>query len=194
MIGDRDVGRAGEHGGDLGSRAHRHDRRVGAELHAVALEEPLGDAEIGVGLRRGGDPLALEAFRVGEGLDRLRDREVVGPLNDGPDDHPGAAVLARDHHHRGVSDGEICRAPQHGREGLRVAAGGAHLHGEAVLLEDAGVHPDVEVDVAQVVDGLAEADGLEARGARDRGRQRGADRQAGDAFQDRAPMEQGRPR
>ena len=48
---------------------------------------------------------------------------------------------------------------------------------EAVLLEDAGVHADIEVDVAEVVHRLAEADLLEVGGG---GRAGSADRQPDD--------------
>jgi len=50
-----------------------------------------------------------------------------------------------------ITDGEVRRSAQHSRKRLGVAAGGAHLHVEPVLFENAGVHADIEVDVAEVV-------------------------------------------
>jgi hypothetical protein len=89
----------------------------------------------------------------------------VGALDDGADDDAGAALLARDLGHRGVADREVGRAAEHGGKGLGVAAGGGDVHLQAVLLEDAGVHADVEVDVAEVVHRLAEVHLLQLLGA-----------------------------
>ena len=85
----------------------------------------------------------------------------MGALHDRADHHARAAVLARDHRHRGVADGEIGRAAEHRREGLRVAARGAHLHVEAIFLEDVGMHADIKIDVAEVVNRFAEPHGFE---------------------------------
>ena len=90
-------------------------------------------------------------------------------LHHGADDDAGSAGLARHLHHGGIADGEIGRAAEHGREGLGVAAGGGDFHLQAVLLEDAGMHADIEVDVAEVMHGLAEPDDLQAGGGGLRG-------------------------
>ena len=61
---------------------------------------------------------------------------------------------------------------EHRRKGLGVAAGGGEIQLQAVLLEDAGMLADIEVDVAEVVDGFDEVDLLDLG--------RGAHRAAGD--------------
>src|ERR1700736_5255972 len=76
------------------------------------------------------------------------------------------AILPRNLRHRRIPDREIRRTAKHGREGLGVAAGGADFHVEAVFLEDAGMHPDIEIDVAEIMDGFAEAHFLEGRSCR----------------------------
>jgi hypothetical protein len=58
----------------------------------------------------------------------------------------------------------MARTAEHRSKGLRVAAGGAHLHVEAVLLEDTGVHANVEIDVTEIVHCFAEANRLQAGG------------------------------
>ena len=86
-------------------------------------------------------------------------------LHDGADHDAWAAVLARNLRHRGVPDRKIRRSPEHRGESLGVAAGRGHLHVEAVFLEDAGMHTDIEIDVTEIVDGFAETHLLERRGA-----------------------------
>jgi hypothetical protein len=85
----------------------------------------------------------------------------VRALDHRTDHYAGPTCLARHLHHRGVADREVGRAAEHSREGLGIAAGGRDDHFQAVLLEDAGVHADIKIDVAQIVYGLAEADLLE---------------------------------
>ena len=125
------------------------------------LQHALGDAVVGVRLGRGDDGQALELLRVGDRLEVLRDAEIVRALHDGADHDAGAARLARHLRHGRVADREIGRAAEHGGEGLGVAAGRGDVHLEAVLLEDAGVHADIEIDVAEIVHGLAEVDLLQ---------------------------------
>src|ERR1700738_1001263 len=84
-------------------------------------------------------------------------------LDDGADHHTRATVLPRNLTHRRIGDREIRRTNKHTRKRLRVAAGGAHFHVEAVFLEDAGMHTDIEIDVTEIVDGFAEAHFLESR-------------------------------
>ena len=161
LIGDRHVGLAGEHRTDLGAGAHLQDRDVGADLEPGVLDHLLGDGVVGVGIGRGDDGQTLEVRRIGDLVEVLGDAEIVRTLDDGADDHAGAARLAAHHGHGGVADGEVGRAAEHGRKGLRVAAGGGDVHLQPVLLEDPGMHADIKVDVAEVVDGLAEVDLLE---------------------------------
>src|ERR1700686_4792089 len=100
-------------------------------------------------------------------------------LDDGADHNAWAAVLPRNLSHRRITDREIRRTAKHSREGLRVAACGAHFHVEAVFLEDAGMHADIKIDVTEIVDGFAEAYFLESRSgsvARTDGRHRQAAR------------------
>ncbi len=165
LIGDGDIGLTRQHGGDFGTRVDRHDRRIHADLEAGLLQQPLGDAVIGVRLGRSDDLQALEFLRVGDRLERFGHAEIMCALHDRADHDARAAVLARNLRHRGVADGKIRRAAEHRRESLSVAAGRADLHVEAVLLEDAGVHADIEIDVAEIVDGLAETHFLERRGS-----------------------------
>ncbi len=102
-------------------------------------------------------------------------------LHDGPDHDAGAAILARDLRHGRIPDREIGRATEHGRECLGIAARGADLHVEAVLLEDAGMHADVEIDVAEVMHGLAEAHRLQTgRKGQTRAEQRRCGETSGD--------------
>ena len=136
------------------------DGDVLADLEAGVLEHALGDAVVGVGLGRGDDRQALELRRIGDRLEVLRHAEIVRALNDGADHDARAAGLARHLHHGGVADGEVGRAAEHRREGLGVAAGGGDDHLQAVLLEDAGVHADIEVDVAEIVHRLDEVNFL----------------------------------
>src|SRR5580704_12913929 len=79
------------------------------------------------------------------------------------DHHAWTTVLPRNLSHRRIADREIRGTAENGRESLSVAAGGAHFHIEAVLLEDAGVHANVEIDVTEIMNGFAEAHFLERR-------------------------------
>src|SRR5688572_15250967 len=85
------------------------------------------------------------------------------PLDDGADHHAGTTILAGHLDHCRVADGEVGGPSEHSGEGLRVAAGGTHLQVEAVLLEDPGVHTDVQVNVTKVVHGFAEPNRLQLR-------------------------------
>ena len=105
----------------------------------------------------------LNSLGIGDRLQVLGDAEVVRPLHDGADDDARAARFARHLRHGRVADREVRRSAEHGGEGLGVAAGGGDVHLQAVLLEDAGMHADIEVDVAEVVNRLAEVDFLEVR-------------------------------
>src|ERR1700687_1103332 len=87
----------------------------------------------------------------------------MGALDDGADHDTWTTVLPRNLGHRRITDREIRRTAKHSGEGLRVSAGGTHFHVEAVFREDAGVHTDIEIDVAEVMDGFAEAHFLEGR-------------------------------
>ena len=106
----------------------------------------------------------LNLARIGDRLEILRHAEIVRALDHRADHDAGPAGLARHLHHGGVADREVGGAAEHGREGLGVAARGGDDHLQAVLLEDAGVHADIEVDVAEIVHSLAEADLLEVGG------------------------------
>ena len=106
----------------------------------------------------------LNLLRVGDRLEVLRHAEIVRALDHGADHDAGAAGLARHLHHGGVADREVGGAAEHGGEGLGVAARGGDVHLQAVLLEDAGMHADIEVDVAEIVHGLAEVDLLQVGG------------------------------
>src|ERR1700676_3042824 len=99
-------------------------------------------------------------------------------LNDRPDHNARAAILPRNLGHRRITDREIRRTAEYGREGLRVAAGGAHLHVEAVFLEDAGVHADIEINITEIMDGFAETHLLERRSGGAAGADDGCDRQS----------------
>src|SRR5258708_35669708 len=87
----------------------------------------------------------------------------MSPLDDRADHNTWATMLPGNLSHRGITDREVRRTTKNSREGLGVSAGGAHFHVEAVLLEDAGVHTDVEIDVPEIMDGFAEAHFLERR-------------------------------
>src|SRR5229473_8634625 len=87
----------------------------------------------------------------------------MSALDDRADHNTGTAILPRNLSHRRVTDREVSRTAENSCEGLRVSAGGAHFHVEAVFREDAGVHTDVEIDVSEIVDGFAEAHFLERR-------------------------------
>ena len=113
----------------------------------------------------------------------------MGALHDRADNHAGAAILARDHRHRGVADGEIRRAAEHRREGLGVAARGAHLHVEAIFLEDIGMHADIEIDIAEVVNRFAESHGFQVgrkRSPAHKRQRRSAERRAGSPLKESA--------
>src|SRR5580704_4780417 len=79
------------------------------------------------------------------------------------DHHAWTTVLPRNLSHRRIADREIRGTAENCRESLSVAAGGAHFHIEAVLLEDAGVHANVKIDVTEIMNGFAEAHFLERR-------------------------------
>src|SRR5580700_6651453 len=79
------------------------------------------------------------------------------------DHHAWTTVLPRNLSHRRIADREIRGTAENCRESLSVAASGAHFHIEAVLLEDAGVHANVEIDVTEIMNGFAEAHFLERR-------------------------------
>ena len=98
-------------------------------------------------------------------------------LHDRSDDDTRTAVLPRDLRHRRVTYGEVRRSAQHSRKRLGIAAGGAHLHVEAVLFENADVHADIEIDVAEVVHRFAETHRLQCCRAcgTQTGQRRGAD-------------------
>src|SRR5260370_24690462 len=81
----------------------------------------------------------------------------MSPLDDRADHNTWATILPRNLSHRRITDREVRRTTKNSREGLGVSAGGAHFHVEAVLLENAGVHTDVEIDVTEIIDGLAKA-------------------------------------
>src|ERR1700730_282559 len=105
----------------------------------------------------------------------------------------GTTVLPRNLSHRRITDREIRRTTEDSREGLRISAGGAHFHVEPVFLEDAGVHSDIEIDIAEIVDSLAEAHFLERRGSgtirADDGRNRQSTRNRGGCRQKIAAVE-----
>ena len=78
---------------------------------------------------------------------------------------PGPAGLARHLNHRRVADGEGRALAEHRGEGLGVAAGCREIELQSILLEDAGMLADIEVDVAEVMDRLDEVDLLDLGGA-----------------------------
>lgn len=97
------------------------------------------------------------------------------PLDHGADHDARAAGLARHLDHRRVADGERGALAEHRRKGLGVAAGGGEIELQAVLLEDAGMLADIEVNVAEVMDGLDEVDLLDlGRGGTGRGDEEGS--------------------
>ena len=85
----------------------------------------------------------------------------MGALHHRANHHARAAVLARDHRHGGVADGEISGAAEHRRKGLGVAARRADLHVQAIFLEDVGMHADIKIDIAEIVHRFAEPHGFE---------------------------------
>src|SRR6202022_2547594 len=87
----------------------------------------------------------------------------MSALDDRADHDTWTTVLPPNLGHRRIPDREVRRTTKNSCKGLRVSAGGAHFHVEAVLLEDARVHADVEIDVAEIMDGFAEAHFLEGR-------------------------------
>src|SRR6202022_1984763 len=88
----------------------------------------------------------------------------MSALDDRADHDTWTTVLPRNLSHRRITDREVRRTTKNSCKGLRVSAGGAHFHVEAVLLEDAGVQADVKIDVAGIMDGFAEAPFLGGRG------------------------------
>ena len=90
------------------------------------------------------------------------------PLDHRADHDAGAARLARHLHHGGVADREVGRAAQHCGERLGIAARGADIQLQPILLENPGVLADIEVDVAEIVHGLDEIDLGEVGGPRAR--------------------------
>ena len=116
----------------------------------------------------------------------------MGALNHRADHHARAAVLARDHRHSGVADSEISRAAEHRREGLGVAPSGAHLHVEAIFLEDVGMHADIKIDVAEVVNRFAKSHGFEIgreRWLSQKRQGRSAERRASNPFKESAAVQ-----
>src|ERR1700738_4607555 len=102
----------------------------------------------------------------------------MSTLDDRADHNTWDTIHPRNLSHRRITDREVRRTTKNSRESLRVSAGGAHFHVEAVLLEDAGVHTDVEIDVSEIVDGFAEAHFLEGRSGGAIGADDGRHRQA----------------
>src|SRR5258705_13844824 len=85
----------------------------------------------------------------------------MSATHDVSDDDPRPAIFPRDLRHRRVADREVRRSAEHGGKRLGIAAGGADLHVQPVLFEDAGVHADIKIDVTEVMHRLAETHRLQ---------------------------------